>query len=250
MKLFTAFSVLALSLSACSSESASAQNTDASVTPVASASAAPANSLVVAELFTSQGCSSCPSAEKLFSKLAERDDLLTLEWHVDYWDDLVHHGSRWKDPYSDREFTRRQRSYNRSIRGTNAGYTPQAVVNGHFEGVGSRPGTVDNMINKAPAHSISAQITGNELVVGPSSEAVDIVFLRLLDHHETDVKGGENKGRKLSGRNIVLEASVIGKSGPNSTELTLPSVDGNETCAVILQSQNDNLGSVLGAAKC
>lgn len=250
MKLFAALSVLALSLSACTSQSATAQNSGVSATPAASASAAPANSLVVAELFTSQGCSSCPSAEKLFSKLAERDDLLTLEWHVDYWDDLVHHGSRWKDPYSDREFTRRQRSYNRSIRGTNAGYTPQAVVNGHFEGVGSRPGTVDNMINKAPAHSISAQITGNELVVGPSSEAVDIVFLRLLDHHETDVKGGENKGRKLSGRNIVLEASVIGKSGPNSTELTLPSVDGNETCAVILQSQNDNLGSVLGAAKC
>ena len=250
MKLFAALSVLALSLSACTSQSATAQNSGVSATPAAGASTAPANSLVVAELFTSQGCSSCPSAESLFSKLAEREDLLTLEWHVDYWDDLVHHGSRWKDPYSKGEYTRRQRSYNRSIRGKNAAYTPQAVINGHLEGVGSRPGTVGNMIDNASAHSISAQITGNKVVVGPSSEAVDIVFLRLLDHHETDVKGGENKGRKLSGRNIVLEASVTGKSGQNSTELTLPSVDGNETCAVILQSQNDNLGSVLGAAKC
>lgn len=141
MKLLSAIplTTAALLLTACGNQSANAQETD-----LATTSPAPANQLVVAELFTSQGCSSCPAAEKLFTKLAKNDNLLTMEWHVDYWDDLVHHGSRWKDPYSDREFTRRQRSYNRSIRGTNAGYTPQAVVNGHFEGVGSRPGTVDN----------------------------------------------------------------------------------------------------------
>jgi len=72
--------------------------------------------LKVAELFTSQSCSSCPPAEALFSDLAEREDLLTLEWHVDYWDTLIHGGSKWKDPYSDKAFTNRQRTYNRSFR--------------------------------------------------------------------------------------------------------------------------------------
>ena len=73
---------------------------------------ASASPLVVAELFTSQSCSSCPPAEALFSELAGEENLLTMEWHVDYWDTLIHGGSKWKDLYSSAEFTDRQRSYN------------------------------------------------------------------------------------------------------------------------------------------
>ena len=82
-----------------------------------------ASPLVVAELFTSQSCSSCPPAEALFSELAEEENLLTMEWHVDYWDTLIHGGSKWKDRYSSAEFTDRQRSYNAEIRRTRGVYT-------------------------------------------------------------------------------------------------------------------------------
>jgi len=149
--------------------------------------------LIVAELFTSQSCSSCPPAEALFAKLAEEENLLTMEWHVDYWDDLIHHGSRWKDRYSDRAYTARQRAYNRSLRGTGGVYTPQAIVNGDYEGVGNRRSEVAEIIGFAKD-------------------------LNLPEQHETDVKGGENKGRKLSGKNIVLEAEILGQTGKNPME--------------------------------
>ena len=257
MKILSALSVsvLALTLSACTGQSANAQKLDAENSPQivnasATTDATVESPLVVAELFTSQGCSSCPSAEAFFSTLADRDDLLTLEWHVDYWDQLVHHGSRWKDPYSSKAFTARQRSYNRSLRGKSAVYTPQAIINGHFEGVGSRRGVVNNMIENAPANSVPVKIASRVISVGASEEAGDVMFLRLLKQHETNVKGGENKGRKLHGKNIVLDAQVLGQTGSHTTEYEIPSVGQGETCAVIVQSIGNKVGPVLGAAKC
>lgn len=206
---------------------------------------------IIAELFTSQSCSSCPPAEALFSDLAERDDLITIEWHVDYWDNLVHHGSNWKDPYSDNSFTERQRSYNRSLRGKSAVYTPQAVVNGHLEGVGSRQGDVYGMLGNAPALSASVQISDNNTVtVTSTGEPADIVFVRLLKSHETAVKGGENKGRKLGGRNIALSATTLGQTRAQPIELDLPTLEDGESCAVLVQSRGEDLGPVIGAAKC
>lgn len=248
MKLLSAISVFALLLTACGNNSANAQLVEN--TASAATVSAPANQLVVAELFTSQGCSSCPAAEALFSKLAQRDNVLTMEWHVDYWDQLVHHGSKWKDPYSNKAFTQRQRSYNRSLRGKNASYTPQAVVNGNFEGVGSRPSTVNDMLSGAPALSLAVQIANQKITVGPSADKADILFVRLLEHHDTDVKGGENKGRQLSGENIVLEAIVLGSTGPDSSEFILPKIGKGETCAVLVQTLDENIGPIMGAAKC
>jgi hypothetical protein len=240
MKFLAPLTLFALSLSASSVQTANAQK-PAAVAP---------NAPIVAELFTSQGCSSCPAAESLFSKLADREDILTLEWHVDYWDDLVHGGSRWKDPYSKRAFTKRQRAYNRALRGKNAIYTPQAVINGHFEGVGSRADAVDDMLNNAPAHSVALQISDGKIRVGPGTGPAEIIFLRLLKQHETDVTGGENKGRKLSGRNIVLETSIVGKLSAKAGEFTLPTIGKGESCAVIVQNRKGDLGAIKGAAKC
>ncbi|MFN0023541.1 MAG: DUF1223 domain-containing protein, partial [Parvularculaceae bacterium] len=96
--------------------------------------ATPADKPVVVELFTSQGCSSCPPAEALMRELAKRPGLVALEWHVDYWDDL-HAGSsgKWKDPFSSADHTARQRAYNRALRGTGGAYTPQMVIDGAAE---------------------------------------------------------------------------------------------------------------------
>lgn len=255
MKFLAPLTLLALSLTAYSVQTANALKPTpaaerAPATIAASSAAALSTSPIVAELFTSQGCSSCPAAESLFSRLADREDVLTLEWHVDYWDDLVHGGSRWKDPYSQKAFTDRQRAYNRAIRGKNAIYTPQAVINGHFEGVGSRANAVSDMLENAPAHSVAVEISKNKVRIGPGEGTAQVVFLRLLEHHETNVKGGENKGRQLSGRNIVLEASVVGALSDEAGEFTLPEIGEGESCAVIVQNRKGELGPVKGAAKC
>lgn len=249
MKLLSTVSLLVFGLAACSNPSANAQ--DVTLTQnIETVLTAPADNLIVAELFTSQGCSSCPPAEAFFSELSEQEGLLTIEWHVDYWDDLVHGGSRWKDPYSKKIFTDRQRSYNRSLRGQSGVYTPQAIINGHFEGVGSRNVAVMDMIENVPTLKVPVQITDNLVTIGASSEAVDVIFVRLLKKHETNVKGGENKGRKLFGRNIALEAEIIGTTGSSPLTLTLPTVAADESCAILVQSVNRELGQVLGAAKC
>ena len=250
MKVLSIFPVLALSVLAYTQLTANAQSSNAPQNIIKVAATAPASALTVAELFTSQGCSSCPPAERMFAKLAERDDLLTLEWHVDYWDRLVHHGSRWKDPYSDKDFTERQRAYNRSLRGKSAVYTPQAIVNGHFEGVGNRKAEVSDMIENVPALTVPVSITGDKITVGPSADSEDILFLRLLERHKTDVTGGENKGKALHGRNIVLDSVVIGQTGTGSTELELPAIKDGETCAVLVQTLDNDVGPIIGAAKC
>lgn len=105
------------------------------VPPPANADSAPPVSV---ELFTSQGCYSCPPAEADLGKLAKRSDVVALEWHVDYWDDLVYGGAgKWKDPFSSPEVTARQRDYNDSIRGQRRVYMPQMIVAGVREAVGS-----------------------------------------------------------------------------------------------------------------
>ena len=208
------------------------------------------DALIVAELFTSQSCSSCPPAEALFAQLADVENLLTIEWHVDYWDTLVHHGSKWKDLYSDRAYTARQRDYNQSLRGTRGVYTPQAIVNGQYEGVGNHRSEVADLISFAKDLSLPVNIENGAVTVGPHSESVEVLFVRLLEEHETDVKGGENKGRKLSGKNIVLEAEVLGQTRNKPISFDLPKVGEGETCAVLVQSLSRNVGPVLGAAKC
>jgi hypothetical protein len=212
--------------------------------------AAAPSSLIVAELFTSQSCSSCPPAEKLFSSLADEENILTIEWHVDIWDSLIHGGSRWKDPYSDKKFTARQRSYNRAIRGQNGIYTPQAVINGKLEGVGSRSGEVSHMLENTKALPINIYIEDNKVVVPASDQPADVVFVRLLKEHQTDVKGGENKGRQLAGKNIALGASVLGKTGRKIASYELPAIKSGETCAVIVQNMDGSAGPILGAVKC
>ena len=158
-----------------------------------------ANSPVVAELFTSQSCSSCPPAEKLFAELAERPDLIVLEWHVDYWDRLVHgRAGAWKDPYSSADYTKRQRQYNRTLRGTTGVYTPQAVVNGRYETVGNRPGEVSKLLSAAPhataALEVSVREDGLQANIGALDQRLQqtagVYRLTLLPEQTTSVPRG------------------------------------------------------------
>ena len=111
--------------------------------------------IAVVELFTSQGCSSCPAADKILAEYAERKDVLALSFHVDYWNYLG-----WKDTFSRAEFTERQRRYAASFR-RHGVYTPQAVVNGRTHAVGSRKKDIEALINEYVRNGKSLTVAVN-----------------------------------------------------------------------------------------
>ncbi len=215
---------------------------------------------VVAELFTSQSCSSCPPAEAYFAELTGREDVIVLEWHVDYWDRLVHgRAGSWKDPYSDADYTKRQRDYNRALRGTGGVYTPQAVINGTKEMIGSRRSEIEAHLQ--PARHATADVwtatKGAQIEVNigdyvmPLRRPADVIQLTLLPDQTTHVPRGENRGVTLTSKNIVLNAEKIGSySGTADTFSFTPPEDG-KGCAIIVQERRGSqLGPILGATYC
>jgi len=220
----------------------------------------PTTTLIVAELFTSQSCSSCPPAERLFAELAERQELIVLEWHVDYWDRLIHgRAGAWKDPYSNADYTKRQRDYNRALRGTGAVYTPQAIINGVRETVGSRRGAVESLL--APATHATADLSiepdGDQVhveigaYVRDLKRDADIVQLTLLPGQTTSVSRGENRGVTLMSKNVVLEAKTVGSYTGAEKSLTLQSPPKGQVCAIIIQEKRGaQLGPIIGASYC
>ena len=213
---------------------------------------------VVAELFTSQSCSSCPPAEALLGELAERPGVIALEWHVDYWDDLVYgRAGRWQDPYSDPAFTERQRAYNRSIRQSRQIYTPQLVVDGAVELVGSDRATAERALQALGSipdiAAVSVTREGGGLAVsvdGTASELATVLLVTFLDRRTTHVARGENHGRTLVNHHIVTGAHPLGGwQGGRRTYAIGPDLLGAAgDCAVLVQSAGH--GGVLGAAHC
>ncbi len=169
----------------------------------AEATAAP----TVVELFTSQSCYSCPPAETFLGELAGRPDVLALEFHVDYWDDLVYGSAgRWKDVFSKPAYTRRQRGYNVSLRGKNSVYTPQMVIDGAAEAVGFRRGAVFSAIEAAASHSrprvrvaLSAGAASGLTIrlAGDAAGPATVWLLRFLRAQTTRVAAGENKDNRV-----------------------------------------------------
>jgi len=160
--------------------------------------------LIVAELFTSQGCSSCPPADEFLVELGKRDDVLPLAFHVDYWNYIG-----WSDPFSSSAWSDRQNDYRRA-RGFRT-YTPQLVVNGRYDAVGSRPGAVDQALARARKEAkpvplkLSAQRKGARVVVDVATGAdnADVLVVVFESGLRTTVSRGENRGRKLNNHFIV-----------------------------------------------
>lgn len=184
--------------------------------------------VAVVELFTSEGCSSCPSADRVLSKLVESDrpNVYALSYHVDYWDRLG-----WKDPYGDPRWTTRQRDYNRAWR-RNRIYTPQAVVNGRHQLVGSHGQRLDDTIREELERPSEARVRGNARRVGEEVE-VEVtatgapigatLFVAVVeDRRVTRIERGENAGTEATHRNVVrgmVTASAPGARG----RIALPS---------------------------
>jgi hypothetical protein len=217
--------------------------------PVAAAEPAP---LTVVELFASQGCSSCPPADKFLGDLAKRDDILPLSVHVDYWDYIG-----WKDPFADPKNTQRQRRYAKKL-GLRYVYTPQMVIQGAFDATGSDRAKVKRQIGQAAKlEKLAVKIsrTGDGVrVVMPDAGRVEnaAIWLAVFDRqHDTEVKRGENSGQTLRYHNVVRGMTRIGTWTGQPLEITTKASDmpsaGRDSCAVIVQSVKT--GRILGAAK-
>lgn len=212
---------------------------------------------VLVELFTSQGCSSCPPAETLFNELADTDGVVAIQWHVDYWDTLVHgRAGRWKDPYSSAANTQRQRKYNYALRRTGSVYTPQAVIGGVMETTGSHAQEIANMIAQAPASQANINITmdksGYLIQVTPDNGTLPVnaetIMVTMLREEVNDIKAGENKGLTVSSRNIAIEANMLGAWTGTPEAYRAETMIADYTCAVIVQEKTK--GRVLGASYC
>ncbi len=209
----------------------------------------------VVELFTSQGCSSCPPADALLEKYVTRPDVLALTFPVDYWDYLG-----WKDTYASPRFSERQRAYAKA-RGDGSVYTPQAVINGRTHAVGSRKKMIDKSImamdRLAPLSvPLTFRVEDKMMLIdvgaspdGKSSNAT--VWVAIVQKAgKVKVRRGENGGRTLSYYNIVRELTPVGMwTGEKETirldlaSMTWPKSD---ACAVLVQEGIG--GPIIGAA--
>lgn len=211
-----------------------------------------AKSPIVVELFTSQGCSSCPPADEYFRELASRSELIALGFHVDYWDYIG-----WKDPFGKREFTDRQHVYatNLNLRYV---YTPQIIINGVLHEVGSDRHKIEKLLKSAgetqpyDRPTISLQRRGgslNILVDGRSHSVRHSVFLVCFDRETvTEVVRGENSGRTIVNANVVRELVEIGywAGGPTKYSISTENKLGNGGCAVLVQEEKQ--GRIVSAA--
>jgi hypothetical protein len=205
---------------------------------------------VVVELFTSQGCSSCPPADALLGQLAQRPDVIALAFHVDYWDYIG-----WKDPFASPALTARQRSYAGAL-GLRMVYTPQMVVDGRIDVVGSHRREVESAIEtSAQQPKLAVRIEddgqGGHRAVIPAGDGREpaTIWLAVLDREqETRVARGENGGRTLKEFNIVREWRQIGTWTGSAVTLPLDAASGKDrnACAVIVQA--GTTGPILGAA--
>ncbi|MFC0200230.1 DUF1223 domain-containing protein [Paracoccus rhizosphaerae] len=175
--------------------------------PPVSAGLPSASLPVVVELFTSQGCSSCPPADAMLTLLATKEDVLPLSFHVDYWDYLG-----WADSFAKPEFSERQHDYASAV-GERAVYTPQMIVDGQDTAVAPGPAQLMGLIDAhryAPALvSIQREPTdeGETIELMPLSDLggkVEIVLVRYAPSREVRVKAGENRGRVVTYSNVVL----------------------------------------------
>jgi hypothetical protein len=207
---------------------------------------------VVVELFTSQGCSSCPPADELLTELADQPGVVALSLHVDYWDYIG-----WKDIYASPQYTARQQRYADALN-LRYVYTPQIVVDGRTNVVGSHHAEVRSAIEAAAKRDRPIEISfvmenGGKVIIpeGHAPNEGATVWLAIYDReHLTEVKRGENAGRKLRNANVVRSFERLGTWTGARLEIPLDLTDararGRDGCAVIVQQ--GRAGPVLAAA--
>lgn len=210
---------------------------------------------VVVELFTSQGCSSCPPADAFLGRLAERKDVLALSLPVNYWDMLG-----WRDTLATEANTRRQKSYAAAM-GRGGVYTPQIIIDGDDDIVGGRESAIEAAISSretdmaAVPVELHANRTELRINVGagdPGPPAVATIWLfHILGKATVAVGGGENGGHTLTYRNVVRDVRAVGmwKGQPVSLDLPRAEMGTSPHDAVAVVVQQGSYGRVIGAAE-
>lgn len=218
----------------------------------------------VVELFTSHGCSSCPPADLLLGELLDTGAAdIVLEYHVDYWDSLVHGGDgAWKDPFSHADWSARQRDYaSAGLGGRRGVYTPQAIVDGTTALVGSDRRGLANALGELPDRDLVLEIdadAGRATLLGDAdalrrAEGADIVLVRYLEAATTRITAGENRHLTLDNRHVVLAREVLAKVGAGSGTIIeigeqIAALADGEGCALLVEPQDP--GPFLAAAAC
>ena len=204
---------------------------------------------VLLELFTSQGCSACPPADQLLARLAPREDLLPLSFHVSYWD---HMG--WSDPFAIAASVRRQRGYARAMRSRSI-FTPQLIVQGAASAVGSDEARIMRLIAEAPPVILLGitrepgdleRFTVRIPALPNVTVALELWAVLFASGDQRYVPQGENAGHLLRHVNVVREAGIVGvvEATPAIVEFDRPDIPAIDGLAMILQARN--LGPVVG----
>jgi hypothetical protein len=236
--------------------------------PASDNPASPSASPVLVELFTSEGCSSCPPADALLQKLDHEQPIsgaqvIVLSEHVDYWNHLG-----WRDPYSSKFFSDRQDAYAHHF-SLDSAYTPQMVVDGAAEFTGSDSHRASEVIEKARSQSkisvrilsastktpatLSVHVEADPLTGSSARQTAEVWLAVALDHAESQVSGGENGGRHLSHVAVVQSLTKVGdlkngKSLDREIEIKLNPHTDTKNLHVIAFAQQPGPGLVLGAA--
>jgi hypothetical protein len=204
---------------------------------------------IVVELFTSQGCSSCPPADAMVADLARRDGVIALSLHVDYWDYIG-----WPDTFASAAHTARQEAYARAA-GERMVYTPQIIVNGEDRVVGSDTLAV---MEKLQAHAgattpVDLQVSreGGELRISADAvhlaQPLDVMLVRYVPEDEVVITGGENAGLTMAYHNIVTSWTHLGHWDGVAPLAMTQAIEGTEPAVILLQEPGP--GPIRAAAK-
>jgi len=205
---------------------------------------------VVVELFTSQGCSSCPPADEFMKILAERDDVIALSMHVDYWDYIG-----WKDEFADPQHAERQRAY-ATHAGRRSVYTPEMIVNGDIDIIGAKPMAVATAIetHKSQPRSVEVELSrkGGQMHVAVRalqdvSGPLMVQMIRFQPERVSNITRGENAGKVLTYINVAQDLQVIGAWDTQTDFVVAVSVPDDLPVVVLVQKQS--LGRILAAAR-
>jgi hypothetical protein len=213
----------------------------------------------VIELFTSEGCSSCPPADNLIAKLQKETEgkpVYILAYHVDYWNRLG-----WKDAFSDHAYSERQEKYAKWLN-VQSVYTPQAVINGREELVGSEEGTmrkfVNNCLQKSPSVMLSLTVAKPDqgkvnlhYKIEGALEDNSLILAIVQKNAVSAVQKGENKGRTLSHVQIVrnMTTEIISHKNEGTSTITIPDILKNKSIEFIALIQDNKTGEITGATK-
>ncbi|MEJ7674140.1 MAG: DUF1223 domain-containing protein [Chitinophagaceae bacterium] len=214
------------------------------------------NNIVVLELFTSQGCSSCPAADRLLGSYSNKENIVALSYHVDYWNRLG-----WKDPFSNAAYTKRQGDY-ASIFKASGVYTPQLIINGQREMVGSDDDKIATTIKQYQKEPASSQLIIDEIKTDNNRVSVtysvkgkinnSVVNVALVQNKiTTAIKAGENGGVTLTNYNVVRNFKTIDSINEekNTTAIDLISGTDKKEFSVILFLQDVTSNKIYAATK-